>query len=349
MLEASAFNGSFEGKEINLFTISQEGGASVQITNYGARLVAIWVPDKNGTFGDVCVGLATASDYINAKALYYGAAIGPYANRIGKGQFCINEDTILIGNSNGQTVLHSGDDGFHSQIWDARQISEQKIVLSYLSKELECGFPGNLSVEITYELTKDNELRIDYRASTDKRTLVNLTNHAFFNLGGEGSGPITDQFLQINANQILSFNQAGLPSGEYLKVKGTPFDFTKRKRIGDDIEVNHPQLAITNGFDHNWVINDYTGELKHAAVLMDPESGRVMDVFTTEPGIQFYTSNFLKGLDIGKHGKPINKRESLCLETQHFPDSPNHPKFPSTILEPGQEFSSTTIYKFSVK
>jgi len=348
MMDPKAFDMVHEGKEIQLFTLRNSHGMIVQITNYGGKIVSIIVPDKGGNFADVCLGYESAEEYVNGIASL-GATMGRVTNRIANAQFTLNDSTYHLAKNNGEHTIHGGNKGFRYQVWDADQIDDKTIELSYFSPDGEEGFPGNLQLTVRFKVTEDNELKLTYRATTDKTTVINFTNHAFFNLAGEGNGDILNHQLMVNAEYYTPVNETAIPTGEILTVKDTPLDFSKLTTIGDRIDEDFDQLKYVGGYDHNYVIAKNEGELGLAALLYDPESGRVMEVKTTEPGIQVYTANSLTENDKGKGGKTYGPQSSICLETQHFPDSPNHPNFPSTTLNPGEQYISTTIYRFSTK
>ena len=341
------FEKVLDGKVIDLFVLKNTNDMIVKITNYGGKIVQILVPDRDGNLGDVVLGYETIDCFIKGSPSM-GALIGRYANRIAKGRFELNGKTYKLATNNDPNHLHGGNKGFRFKVWDAKQIDEQKLELSYLSVDGEEGYPGNLIVKVTYTLTDKNELQIDYFAVTDKSTVLNLTNHAFFNLAGEGSGLILDHEVLINANFFTPTDETNIPNGEIIHVKGTPFDFTQTTKIGDRINEDDQQLKFGKGYDHNFVLNKSDKPIAFAARVYEPTTGRVMEVFTTEPGIQLYTGNFLSEKDIGKAGKKYPTRSAFCLETQHYPDSPNQNNFPTTVLNPGEECKSTTIYKFSV-
>lgn len=321
---------------------------SATFTNYGARLVSLRVPDQNGNLIDVTTGFGTIEDYLKATAPYYGATIGRFANRIANGQFELNGKQYAVPVNNGDNSLHGGD-GFHNRTWEASQPDEHTLAFSYFSADGEEGFPGGLSVKVIYSLTEDAGLKIDYEASTDAPTVINLTNHAYFNLNGEGVGDILNHVIQINADQYTPVNEKLIPKGALEPVTGTPFDFREAHSIGERINDDHEQLNFGNGYDHSYVINPSAdGTLSFAAQVTGDISGIVMEVYTTEPGMQFYAGNFMDGTNIFKNGQPDSFRTAFALETQHLPDSPNQPAFPSTVLNPGELFASTTSYKFSV-
>ncbi|HEX2867212.1 MAG TPA: aldose epimerase family protein [Ignavibacteriales bacterium] len=348
------------GENVSLFTLSNSKGMKAEVTNYGGIVVSLIVPDKNNNFSDVVLGFNnldgyTREEYIN-DCPYFGALIGRYANRIAYGTFKIGSEEykVPINNTPGgiPCSLHGGIKGFDKVVWQADTSTEKglpQLKLHYLSKDGEENYPGNLDVTVTYTLTENNELKIDYLAKTDKATPVNLTNHSYFNLKGEGSGDILGHELMINADRFTPVNKGLIPTGELKEVKDTPFDFTSAHKVGERINDKNEQLEYAKGYDLNWVLGTGSGELKMAATVYEPSTGRFLEVLTTQPGVQFYSGNFLNGKLTGKSGKPYERRNGMCLETQHFPDSPNHPEFPTTILEPGQEFHSTTVCRFSVK
>jgi aldose 1-epimerase len=335
---------------IKEFCLTNKNGVEVRLTNYGARITAIKVSDRNGKMADVILGHSSVEGYINAQDRpYFGAVVGRYGNRIAKGKFTLDGKVYELATNNGVNHLHGGNIGFDKQVWNAETEGVNAVVFTFKSHDGEEGYPGNLDISVTYTLTDENELKISYFATTDKATPVNLTNHAYFNLAGEGSGSIVDHEMMINADAFTPVTDALIPTGEFRPVKGTPFDFKASKPIGRDINQKNTQLEYGNGYDHNFVLNKGTGGMTLAAVLCEPKSGRVMETYTDEPGVQFYCGNFLSGCLTGKSGKPYSFRSGLCLETQHYPDSPNQKNFPSTILKPGEEYKTTTIYKFSVK
>lgn len=335
------------------FTLKNASGMTVRTTNLGAIITHLIVPDRNGQMGDVALGYENASSYLNAvDKPYFGAIVGRYGNRIAKGTFSIDDQTYTLAINNAPNSLHGGITGFDKVIWDAEaDDANNSITFTYLSKDGEEGFPGNLQCRVTYRLTDENEIEIDYLATTDKATPVNLTQHTYFNLKGEGEGNILDHELMLNAQRFTPVDETLIPTGKTPAVQGTPFDFTTAKLIGRDIDKDDEQLKFGMGYDHNWVLDKagQTGELTLAARVHEPSTGRVLEVMTTEPGIQFYCGNFLDGRLRGKSGKPYVVRGGFCLETQHYPDSPNQPGFPSTILEPGDEYITQTIFKFSVQ
>jgi aldose 1-epimerase len=341
------FNKIVNNKQVDLYTLKNKNGLVTQITNYGGRVVSLWVPDRNGNMEDIVLGHQTIDGYLQTNQDYFGAITGRYANRIAKGKFVLNDSTYTLATNNGENHLHGGNNGLNNAVWDADKRSEAEIVFTYLSKDGDEGYPGNLNLEVIYKLTDKDELKITYAAITDKTTHVNLTHHSFFNLLGAGNGSINDHILQINASKYTPVADGLIPTGKLAAVTNTPFDFRTPIAIGSRVNADHPQIKLGFGYDHNFVL-DGNG-LRSIAVLEEPTAGRVMEVISDEPGVQFYGGNFFDGKDIGKGNIAYEYRSALCLETQHFPDSPNQPNFPSTILNPGETFTSTCIYKFSVK
>lgn len=340
---------------IKLYTLKNASGVTVKVTNYGAIITSIIVPDRDGKMADIALGYDRVEDYMNAvDKPYLGAVVGRYGNRIAKGKFKIGDEEYALAVNNGENHLHGGIIGFDKVVWDAEPIQGDgwvRVKLNYLAKDMEEGYPGNLNASVTYTLTDDNQLVIDYRATTDKATPVNLTQHTYFNLKGEGKGTILDHRLMLNAKSYTPIDETLIPTGQIAVVAETPFDFTTAKAIGRDIEQNNQQLEFGLGYDHNFVLDKggQAGKLTLAARVTEPTTGRVLEIHTTEPGIQFYCGNFLDGRLTGKSGKPYLYRGGLCLETQHYPDSPNHDNFPSTILRPGEEYKTTTTFTFSAK
>jgi aldose 1-epimerase len=347
-MQKQSFGKTEDGQQVDLYILTNKHGMQAAITNYGGTVVSLKVPDRSGKLDDVVLGYDTLDGYATGKA-YIGATVGRYANRIAHASFTLDGNTYTLSKNDGDNHLHGG---FNKRVWTAKDVSGsagQALELTYLSKDGEEGFPGNLPVKVVYTLTDKNELKIDYSATTDKDTVLNLTNHAYFNLAGQGNGDVLQQQIMIRADRFTPIDQFSIPTGELRSVKGTPFDFTTATAIGARIDQDDQQLKMGNGYDHNWVLSNGTpGSLFLGAQAYDPHSGRVLEVLTTEPGIQLYTGNFLDGIH-GKDGKVYNRRNAFCLETQHFPDSPNHPNFPTTELKPGQHYESTTVYKFSTK
>ena len=347
LVKKASFQKSVDGKQTDLFTLKNDSGMVVKITNFGARIVSILVPDKNGKYADVAIGYSSIDEYISDDT-YSGAIVGRYANRIAKGKFKIDGKEYNLPVNNGPNALHGGLKGFDKAVWDANQKGDS-LQMSYTSQDKEEGYPGKVEVKVLYVLTTDNKLKIEYEASTDKPTIINLTTHGYYNLKGEGNGDILDHELEIFADSITPVDSTLIPVGKIESVKGTPFDFTKPYFIGQRINDKNEQLKFGAGYDHNWVLNNKSGKLALCVRLSDTLSGRVMEIYSTEPGIQFYSTNYFNGTHKGKSGKPIKYREGAAFEPQHYPDSPNHANFPSTILRPGKVFKSETVYSFTVK
>lgn len=348
IIDEQSFKGTYKGKNVALYTLKNKNGVIAQVTNFGAKILSIYAPDRDGEFKDVLQGFDTIDEWLNGFP-YFGAICGRYANRIANGKFTIDgvESTLPI--NNGPNSLHGGPEGFNNQVFNVDSSSKSSVKLKYASVDGEEGYPGNLNFSVTYTLTENNELILDYYATTDKATHVNICSHGFFNLAGCDDSDITGHTMMINAKEFTPVNEVQIPTGEILPVAGTPMDFIKPHIIGDRIDDDTDQLKYGAGYDHNWVINKPAGELGLAAVYSEPKSGRIMEVFTTQPGIQFYSANWHDGSDIGKGGTAYTKRSAVCLEAQHYPDSPNQPQFPSTLLKPGEEYKETCIYKFSTK
>lgn len=348
LLDKADFAKDINGKKVSLFTLKNSKGAITEITNFGGKVVSLWVADKDGNFDDIVLGYPTIDRFLTAKEKYFGALIGRYGNRIGAGKFMLDSKEYTVATNNGVNHLHGGNVGYDAVVWDAKQINEQQLELTYLSKDMEEGYPGNLQVKVLYQLTEANELKIEYWATTDAPTVVNLTHHSFFNFHGAGNGTINDHILQVNAANYTPVDNSLIPTGKIASVSGTPFDFRQPTAIGKRVNNENKQLEYGLGYDHNFVLN--TGKITYhlAAKVVETTSGRVMEVYTNEPGLQFYGGNFLDGTIIGKNGKAYQYRSAFCLETQHFPDSPNNPGFPTTRLNPGEEYYSICVYKFSV-
>lgn len=332
--------GEFDSSKVYLYTLTNSKGTEVKITNYGGIVTSFVTADKNGNRSSIIIGFDSLNGYL-AKPPYFGALIGRYGNRIADAKFTLDGTTYKLAANNGKNHLHGGLKGFDKVVWDAMVMNDTvpSLMLNYLSKDGEEGYPGNLKVTVVYTLTDDDELKIEYNAETDKATPVNLTNHSYFNLTGDVSNTILNHTLMIDADNYTPVDTTLIPTGEIKSVKGTPFDFTTAKAIGKEID------SVKGGYDHNWVLNKKDNSLQKVAVLSDTLSGRSVEVYTTEPGLQFYTGNFLDGKFINRDGKAINQHTAMCMETQHFPDSPNKPNFPSTILKPGEKYHSETVYK----
>jgi len=355
LIPTENFKKVIDGKKVSLFTLRNRFGMTVQITNYGGRIVNCWVPDRKDDFKDVVTGYKSIDEYLSSNEVYFGALIGRYGNRIGNAKFTLNGKEYQLPANNGKNQLHGGPKGFHNVVWDARQfkttLNEDALELSYISPDGEQGYPGTLNVKVVYKLTNNNELCIEYAATTDKPTVVNLTHHSFFNLHGFSDSiakSIDTHVLRINGSHFIPTNEELIPTGEIATVQGTPMDFTAPKTIGSRINENYQPLIFGKGYDHNWVLDKYQGELATAAVIYEPSTGIQMRVITDQPGIQFYSGNFLDGKETGKYSEVYTYRTSFAMETQHFPDSPNHSDFPNTILNPREKYNHICVYKFEV-
>lgn len=344
-LKKSDFVSTVEGQPTGLFVLKNQNGLEACITNYGGRLVSLMVPDKDGKMTDVVLGYDKISDYVNSSG-NFGALIGRYGNRINQGKFTLDGTEYELPHNDNGHCLHGGDKGYHTRMWTPKQIDDQTLELTYLSKDGEAGFPGNLNIKVTYKLTDDNAVNIKYEAETDKPTVVNLTNHSYFNLSGVPGSQILDQVVMIDADSYTPVDSLLIPTGETPSVEGLPVDFRKPTAIGARINDSFDQIIKGRGYDLNWILNTKGDISKPAALAFSPTSGIAMEVYTNEPGIQFYTGNFMSGKDRGKHGVLYPHRGAFCLETQHFPDSPNQPNFPSVVLRPGEKYMSNCIYKF---
>lgn len=350
-LKAEDFQAVIQGKPTDLYTLRNANGMQIDVTNYGGAVVSIMVPDRDGNYANVIQGHDNINDVVNSPEPFLSTLIGRYGNRICKGKFTMNGKEYSLATNNGPNHLHGGPTGCHARVWDAEQVNDQELVLRYTFAYYEEGFPGELHMTVKYSLTDDDEFVIDYRGTTNKKTIVNMTHHAFFSITGIAA-PTPAQLdceLQINADFYLPIDETSIPTGEILKVEGTPFDFRTPKVVGKDIDAEDEQIKNGAGFDHNYILNKKEpGELSYAVKLKDPKSGRVLEAWTTEPGMQFYSGNFLANIP-GQHGATFPKRSALCFEAQHFPDSPNRPYFPSVILKPGEIYTQKTVYKFSVE
>ncbi len=338
-----------DGTAVELFTLRNASGMEVKVTNYGGIITELKVPDRDGKLDDITLGYSSVDGYLKSSP-YFGALIGRYGNRIGKAQFKLDGKTYKLPANDGPNTLHGGTTGFDKVVWNAEPFErdgERGLVLTYTSPDGDQGFPGTLETRVTYTLTDKNELAFDYHATTDKPTVVNLTQHAYFNLAGDGSGDILGHELTINADRYTPVDSGLIPTGELASVEGTPFDFRTKTAIGARIDADDEQIKRGGGYDHNYVLNRSGDGLELAARVEEPKTGRVMEVHTTEPGLQFYSGNFLDGTITGKNGHVYNKRNGICLETQHYPDSPNQSSFPSTTLNPGETYTSRTVYTFS--
>ncbi|HQU73581.1 MAG TPA: aldose epimerase family protein [Calditrichia bacterium] len=341
-----------DGRAVSLYTLTNKSGVEMTVTDYGGIIVSLKVPDRNGNMGDVVLGYDKLDSYLEDTP-YLGAIIGRYGNRIGMGKFSLDGTEYTLATNNGANHLHGGEKGFDKVLWKGEPFKNDNgvgIVFTYTSKDGEEGYPGNLAVKVTYTLGNDNSLRFDYEATTDKTTVCNLTQHSYFNLAGHDSGTILNQELMIKSDYYTPVDDGLIPTGELRPVAGTPFDFNQPTQIGARITDENQQLTYGLGYDHNWVLKrEKDGDLELAATLFDSGSGRLMEVWTEEPGLQFYSGNFLDGSHIGKGGKAYQHRTGLCLETQHYPDSPNQPDFPSVTLQPGETYQTTTVYKFKTR
>jgi aldose 1-epimerase len=344
-IRKESFGQTPDGEQVDLYTLTNAHGLRARITNYGAILVSLEVPDKGGKLADVTLGYDTLDGYIK-KSAFFGATVGRYANRIGKAKFVLDGVEYKLAANNGENHLHGGSKGFDKVVWDASEVRAEDgvgVSMVYMSKDGEEGYPGNLACVVTYTLTKNDELKISYEALTDKATVVNLTNHSYWNLAGQGSGDVLGHEVMINADKYTVVDKGLIPTGEIRSVKDSPMDFTKPMTIGSRID------KVEGGYDHNYVLNSGGGTPALCARVYEPSSGRVMEIYTAEPGVQFYTGNFLDGSITGKGGKAYKKHYGFCLETQHFPDSPNKPDFPSVVLNAGEKYTTVTIHKFYTK
>ena len=348
-LLVGAFEKIVDGKQTGLYTLTNKVGSEVTITNYGAKIVSLMVPDKNGILTDVVLGHPSIDDYLTSEEPYFGAICGRTGNRIANGRFTLDGEAYKLAVNNGPNSLHGGIKGFNAVVWEVKMVTDTSIELFYLSEEGEEGFPGNLSVTLTYTLTEDNALDIHYRATTDKTTILNLTNHSYFNLSGEGDEYIGDHLLVLNADSYLPTDETAIPYGDAESVKGTPMDFTEPHSIGERINDEFEQLRFGNGYDHTFVLNkNADDEYSYVGICESPKTGIKMEMFTTEPGVQVYTGNWMTGNFAAKKGNRYPRRSAVCFETQHYPDSINKPQYPTVILHPEEQFDSRTTYKFSV-
>ena len=350
LFDASSFETVVDGKDVSLYTL-KNGSLTMQVTNFGARVVSLWAPDKDGGYDDIVLGYNNIDNYLNNPGeRFLGAVVGPYANRIAGGTYTIGNNVYEFPkNNNGQT-LHGGLKGLDMVVWDVFAADDSTLVLSNTHPDGQDGMPGNVEILMTYTLTGNNEFKVDYLAQTDKPTHVNISHHSFFNLKGEGNGTINDHILYLNASATTPIDDVFIPSGEIADVTGTPFDFRQPKAIGQDLEMENEQLRNGAGYDHNWILDRKTDDaLELAASVYEPASGRYMEVWTDQPAIQFYGGNFFDGTTCGKYGKLLRYRESIALETQKYPDTPHHSNFPTTLLNPGEDYTHTCIYRFGVK
>lgn len=349
-LQINNFSKQIDGKETTLYILTNKNGVELTVTNYGAKIASLMVPDKTGKLVDVVTGHNSIEEYLKSEEPYFGAVCGRYGNRIANGKFSLDGvEYNKLAVNNGPNNLHGGIKGFNAQVWDSQQKDNQTVVLTYISNDGEEGFPGQLTTTVTYHLTDDNALEISYHAETDKPTVLNLTNHSYFNLSGAGDPSIGDHLLTINADYYLPTDDTAIPYGPKEKVEGTPMDFRTPHEVGARINDDFEQLVFGNGYDHTYILNKKDNELSFCARCVSPKTGIVMEAYTTEPGVQLYTGNWMTGHFIGKNRQRYPARSALCFETQHFPDSPNKSEYPSTVIRPGEEFISKTIYKFATK
>ena len=347
-LDPKAFQGVVDGKEVRLYSLTNKQGAEAHFINQGAKLVSLIVPSRSG-WTDVVIGHDSLQEYLDSEEAYFGAICGRYANRVAKGSFSLDGESYQLPINNGPNALHGGLKGFNAVIWDAEQTATNRIAFRYVAADDEEGYPGELHVEVVYTLTEENELTIEYRATTSKPTILNLTNHSYFNLSGDGDASVHDHSLQIDAKEYLPTDETAIPYGAPAAVEGTPMDFREPHLVGERIDTAWDQLVWARGYDHTYILDKPLGKLGRAARCSSPKTGIVMEVYTDQPGVQLYTGNWMSGNMRGKHGHRYPARAALCLETQHYPDSPNRPEYPSTRLDPGQEFRSTTAFRFTVE
>ena len=347
-LDPKAFQGVVDGKEVRLYSLTNKQGAEAHFINQGAKLVSLIVPSRSG-WTDVVIGHDSLQEYLDSEEAYFGAICGRYANRVAKGSFSLDGESYQLPINNGPNALHGGLKGFNAVIWDAEQTATNRIVFRYVAADGEEGYPGELHVEVVYTLTEEHELTIEYRATTSKPTILNLTNHSYFNLSGDGDASVHDHSLQIDAKEYLPTDETAIPYGAPAAVEGTPMDFREPHLVGEHIDTAWDQLVWARGYDHTYILDKPLGKLGRAARCSSPKTGIVMEVYTDQPGVQLYTGNWMSGNMRGKHGHRYPARAALCLETQHYPDSPNRPEYPSTRLAPGQEFRSTTAFRFTVE
>lgn len=351
MIETTLFGKLADGREVYQYTLSNTSGSKVKIIDYGAIVTSLEVPDRSGKIEDIVLGCDSLLDYVNGKS-YFGAIVGRYGNRIGKGQFKLDGKSYQVTVNDGENHLHGGKLGFDKVLWNARIVeasAEPSLALTYISPDGEEGYPGKVTLTVTYTLTEKNELRVEYKGTTDKTTILNPTHHSYFNLSGNMTNTILDHVLTIESDSMTPVDKGLITTGKYINVANTPMDFRKPTAIGAHIDDNYEQLVFGKGYDHNWVLRNYNGKVRKVAEVYEPKSGRLMTVLTDQPGIQFYSGNFLDGTVKGKKGIVYQHRTGLCLEAQCYPDSPNKPEFPSVVLRPGNVYHQTTIYQFSIK
>jgi len=350
-MEKEIFGKLKDGRIAYLYTFKNPDGASLQLTEYGASVVALKVPDRDGVIDHVVLGYPILAQYERLRH-YSGSTVGRFGNRIAFGKFSLNGKEYQVPINDGENSLHGGLMGFDRVMWQAKEVQvdgEPVIQFTYLSKDGEEGYPGNLSTQVSYSFSNNNELRIDYRITTEQSTIHNITNHSYFNLSGNAKLSILDHEIMFNADHFLPVDKGLIPTGEIRKVAGSPMDFTQPYKVGDRIDTDYEQMVFGKGYDHNWILNSGDESLNYAGYIYEPVSGRKMEIFTTEPGMQFYSGNFMDGSDVGHDGKVYPFRHGFVVETQHYPDSPNHDKFPTTVINPGEVYTSTTIYKFTTE
>lgn len=348
-LSTAAFDTVLNGDSVTLYTLTNDSGMMVQLTNYGARIVALWVPDAAGEFKDVVLGYESIAEYLSSTDHFCGPIVGRYGNRINKGTFTLDDKTYQLTINDGENHLHGGVHGFWDKVWKAHPVNNSTVAMSYMSAAGEEGYPGNLAITVTYTLTQDNALKIEYQATTDSATILNPTSHSYFNLHGTTTGSTNTHLLTLNADRFTPTDAELIPTGELDSVAGTPMDFRQPTLIGERIDADFEPMKLAKGYDHNWVLNKAGKELSFAAEVYEPSTGIVMRIETDQPAIQFYSGNFMDGSQIGKRGEPHNYRTGIALETQNYPDAPNHENFPSAVLRPGETYTQTCIYAFSVR
>lgn len=348
-LSTAAFDTVLNGDSVTLYTLTNDSGMMVQLTNYGARIVALWVPDAAGEFKDVVLGYESIAEYLSSTDHFCGPIVGRYGNRINKGTFTLDDKTYHLTINDGENHLHGGVHGFWDKVWKAHPVNNSTVAMSYMSAAGEEGYPGNLAITVTYTLTQDNALKIEYQATTDSATILNPTSHSYFNLHGTTAGSTNTHLLTLNADWFTPTDAGLIPTGELDSVAGTPMDFRQPTLIGERIDADFEPMKLAKGYDHNWVLNKTGKELSFAAEVYEPSTGIVMRIETDQPAIQFYSGNFMDGSQIGKRGEPHNYRTGIALETQNYPDAPNHENFPSAVLRPGETYTQTCIYAFSVR
>lgn len=353
LFPASNFDTILHGLQVSLYTLTNQNGMAVQVTNYGARIVDLWVPSKNGDFKDVVWGYSNIKDYLNSPDVYSGPVVGRYGNRIAKGRFVLDGEQYQLTINDGQNHIHGGSNGLWNRIWSARQYTnddgEEAVEMTYFSPDGEEGYPGNMNIKVTYTVGNENTLRIGYEATSDATTIVNLTSHSYFNLHGTSAKSTNSHILTLNADSFTPTDAELIPTGDITRVENTPLDFRQPTAIGERIEADYEPLHFAKGYDHNWILNKTSNEISLAASLYEPETGIVMNVLTDQPAIQFYSGNFMNGTETGKRGDKHNYRTGVALETQNYPDAPNHSNFPSAVLKPGETYKHVCIYEFGVQ